>query len=123
MQNRTSTNNIYTKRENGVYLMDQREKGREKIKELIKNYEDNFPDYFTATDTYNEAQVRVDFLNPFLEALGWDVLNAKQSPQYLREVISEDTVIIEENGKRKNLIMPFALDKKENFSWRQKSLL
>ena len=28
---------------------------------------------------YNEAQLREEFLNPFFEALGWDVYNRKGS--------------------------------------------
>lgn len=41
---------------------------------------------------YNEAQLRQDFLNPFLEALGWDLQNREQLAENQREVIYEDRV-------------------------------
>jgi len=48
---------------------------------------------------YNEAQLRQEFLNPFFEALGWDMTNRSNfAPQY-REVIHEDS--IEDQGSVK----------------------
>ncbi len=41
---------------------------------------------------YNEAQLRQEFINPFFEALGWDMDNRSNfAPQY-REVIHEDSL-------------------------------
>jgi len=36
---------------------------------------------------YPEAQVRIDFLNPFFEALGWDIENKAHKPPHERDVI------------------------------------
>ena len=36
--------------------------------------------------TYNETEVRVDFVNPLFRCLGWDVDNEAGLPQHLREV-------------------------------------
>src|SRR5215208_1722505 len=41
---------------------------------------------------YNEAQVRVDFINPLFTLLGWDIENRQGSPEAYREVIYEDRV-------------------------------
>ena len=38
---------------------------------------------------YPEAQVRIDFLNPFFDALGWDIENKAHKPPHERDVIVE----------------------------------
>lgn len=42
---------------------------------------------------YMEARVRIDFINPFFTALGWDVANKAGRSEYGREVITEARVI------------------------------
>jgi len=42
--------------------------------------------------TYNEAQARVDFINPLLGLLGWDVENREGRPEAYRDVVYEDRV-------------------------------
>ena len=62
------------------------------ISQLVQRFEDNSDAY--RSRNYNEAQLRQEFLNPFFEALGWDVTNKKgYAPQY-REVIHEDSIHI-----------------------------
>ena len=59
----------------------------ETLKQLVKRFDDNYREY--KGDTYNEHSCRDEFINPFLEILGWDVTNSKGlAPQY-REVIAE----------------------------------
>jgi predicted type IV restriction endonuclease len=41
---------------------------------------------------YNEAQLRQEFLNPFFEALGWDVDNKQSWAEAYKEVIHEASV-------------------------------
>lgn len=41
---------------------------------------------------YNEAQVRIDFINPLFSLLGWDVENRRGLPEVYREVVYEDQV-------------------------------
>lgn len=69
-------------------------KGR--VAELVQTYSDNYPQFQRAT--YNETQVRVDFVNRFFKLLGWDVDNERGLPQHLREVTHEATVVVEEDG-------------------------
>lgn len=52
--------------------------------------------------TYNETEVRVDFMNPLFRCLGWDVDNEAGLPQHLREVTHEATVIVDENGRQRS---------------------
>src|SRR5918995_6576615 len=45
-----------------------------------------------AGTTRNEAQARVDFINPLLGLLGWDEENRQGLPEAYREVVYEDRV-------------------------------
>ncbi len=60
---------------------------REKLGALISKFEKHKNDYLSKG--YPEAQVRVDFLNPFFKALGWDIENKAQKPPHERDVIVE----------------------------------
>jgi hypothetical protein len=65
----------------------------ETIRELVQRFEYNKDTYRSLS--YKEAQLRQEFLDPFFEALGWDVANKKgYAPQY-REVIHEDSIHIQ----------------------------
>jgi len=54
----------------------------DRIRELVELFQANRAAYRSAS--YNETQVRVEFVDPFFEALGWDIHNksgyAHQSP-------------------------------------------
>lgn len=76
-----------------------RDQGREVVKELVKKFSENYAEYTRSASNYNETLLRVDFLNPFLEALGWDVENNKGVPQHLREVVHEDIVLIDDDER------------------------
>ena len=60
------------------------------IQDLVNRFRDSRELY--RSGRYNEAQLRQEFLNPFFEALGWDMVNRSNfAPQY-REVIHEDSL-------------------------------
>jgi predicted type IV restriction endonuclease len=59
------------------------------IQQLVERFEKNRAAYLSGS--YKEARLRGDFLDPFFEALGWDVHNRKNNPEDSREVIIEDT--------------------------------
>ena len=60
---------------------------KEKLQNLIIKFEKDKHHYFSKD--YLEAQVRQDFINPFFEALGWDIENIKGLSLFDREVILE----------------------------------
>lgn len=66
------------------------------VAELVHIYSDNYQQFQRVT--YNETQVRVDFVNRFFRLLGWDVDNVRGLPQHLREVTHEASVAVEEDG-------------------------
>jgi len=43
---------------------------------------------------YKEAHVRIDFIDPFFEALGWDVRNVQGSREHSKDVIHEDAITV-----------------------------
>ena len=67
-----------------------REDGKRKIQELVERFRENL-DVYKRT-TYNETQVRREFIDPFFEALGWDVSNTQGYAEQYKEVIHEDTI-------------------------------
>lgn len=78
------------------------------VADLVHAYNDNYAQYQRAS--YNETQVRVDFVNRFFRLLGWDVDNERGLPQHLREVRHEATVVVEEDGIQRS--------KKPDYSFR-----
>lgn len=78
----------------------------EQVAELVQTYSNNYPQFQRAT--YNETQVRVDFVNRFFKLLGWDVDNERGLPQHLREVTHEATVVVEEDGVHRSKKPDFA---------------
>jgi hypothetical protein len=68
------------------------------LEKLVKSFSKNLA--FHKSSGYDEASVRVDFLNPFFRALGWDVENLASAPQSLREVQIETRVSIGGTKKR-----------------------
>ncbi len=59
---------------------------------LVERFERNLESY--RSGAYNETQVRNEFINPFFEALGWDVQNKLGYAEAYKDVIHEDAVKI-----------------------------
>jgi len=60
------------------------------ITELVEKFSRNIDEY--KNQKYNETSVRIEFVNPFWEALGWDVYNKSGYALAFRDVIHEDEV-------------------------------
>ena len=67
------------------------------IQRLIELFERNYKSY-TAVK-YNETQVRREFIDPFFEALGWDVSNKTGIAEQYKEVIHEDAIKVKGSTK------------------------
>ena len=72
-----------------VFKRPTKQEAKETIKELVQQYFDSEDDY--KSRKYNEAQIRQDLINPFFEALGWNINNKGLTPSK-REVIVETSV-------------------------------
>jgi type I restriction-modification system DNA methylase subunit/predicted type IV restriction endonuclease len=55
------------------------------ILELIDRFERNLDDY--KSGVYNETQVRREFIDPFFEALGWDVNNKEGNAEAYKDAV------------------------------------
>ncbi len=62
------------------------------ILELIERFDRNRDAYRSAQ--YNETQLRREFLDPFFNALGWDVENKQGYAEAYKDVIHEDAIKI-----------------------------
>lgn len=64
-----------------------REQVYSKIEILVRKFEEN--KHYYLSKNYFEEEVKIDFINPLFEALGWDVRNTKGLSPYEREVVVE----------------------------------
>jgi predicted type IV restriction endonuclease len=58
-----------------------------RLAELVEQFDRQRADYLRPD--YSEAQARLDFINPFFEALGWDIRNKAGLGSKEREVVVE----------------------------------
>jgi len=64
----------------------------DKIKKLTKTFDYNLETY--KKGSYNETQVRREFIDPFFEELGWDITNKQGYAEAYKDVIHEDAIKI-----------------------------
>jgi type I restriction-modification system DNA methylase subunit/predicted type IV restriction endonuclease len=62
------------------------------ILDLVQRFGDNIAAY--KAGQYNETQVRHEFIDPFFEALGWDINNKQGFAEAYKDVIHEDSIKI-----------------------------
>ena len=67
------------------------------VSDLIERFEQNRDAY--KSQGYNETQMRREFLDPFFEALGWDVSNKNSHAEAYKDDIHEDAIKIGGNTK------------------------
>ena len=67
-----------------------KEHAKQKLRELVERFRYNLDVY--KKSTYNETQVRREFIDPFFEALGWDVSNKQGFAEQYKEVVHEDAI-------------------------------
>jgi type I restriction-modification system DNA methylase subunit len=60
------------------------------VNQLVQKYEENRDAYLNPS--YKEAQLRIDFLDPLFELLGWDIKNQNGKPTNEREVLVEESL-------------------------------
>ena len=61
-----------------------------RLEQLVQTFERNRAAYLSGK--FNETQVRVEFINPFFELLGWDVHNKRGYAESYKDVYHEDAV-------------------------------
>ena len=74
-----------------------KESFKAKLKILVENFSNNIESY--KKGEFNETQTRIQFIDPFFKALGWDVSNEQGYAEQYKEVVHEDRVNVK--GKPK----------------------
>ena len=82
-----------------------KEEAKQKIKNLIQNFKEHLDEY--KSNAYKEVRVREEYINPFFEALGWDVRNTQKLSEKYKDVLNEDSIRI--NGQSKSPDYSFRL--------------
>ncbi len=57
---------------------------------LVERFMANLPFYRDAHNAYNEHSTRIEYIDPLLRLLGWDVSNERGLPPQYREVVAEN---------------------------------
>jgi len=70
---------------------------RQELRQLIDLFRDNIDQY--KGPNYDESNTRTDFIDKFFELLGWDVRNLDGYAEQYRDVVREDTVVIDNRPK------------------------
>ncbi|KAF0106483.1 MAG: hypothetical protein FD146_2574 [Anaerolineaceae bacterium] len=80
------------------------------IRELVEKFDQHRHEY---RQHKNETELRREFLDPFFEALGWDMFNRKSASEKYKEVIHEASV--EVGGQAKAADYAFRIGEKNIF--------
>ena len=64
----------------------------QEVVDLIERFKHNRDSY--RSREYNEAQVRLEFIDPFFKALGWDIDNEQGYAEAYKDVVHEDAIKI-----------------------------
>jgi predicted type IV restriction endonuclease len=67
------------------------------IQELVDRFAYNEGQY--CSNTYNETQTRIEFIDPVFDALAWDVNNRKGYSERYKDVIHEDAIKVKGGTK------------------------
>ena len=62
----------------------------QEVIELVERFRRNLALY--KRDDYKETRLRVEFVDPFFEALGWDVRNVQGYAEQYKDVVHEDAL-------------------------------
>lgn len=83
------------------------------ISKLVEKYKNNREYYVSAQ--YSEAQLRIDFIDPLFEILGWDIKNEQGKSTNEREVIVEEPLKEDSNSNSKKPDYTFRLFSERKF--------
>ncbi len=81
----------------GLKMGITKEQAYENIKVLVERFDEHIDEY--KKGNYNETLTRIDFIDPFFKALGWDMNNEQEHSESYRDVIHEDKIKIGSSTK------------------------
>ena len=96
------------------------EQRKEIVAKLVSQFKKN-EKFYTSKD-FVESEVRSKFIDPFLEALKWDVKNEKGARYDKQEVITEDRVVIKGQVKHPDYTLCYGGERKIYIEAKQPSV-
>jgi hypothetical protein len=84
------------------------------ILKLVETFEKNLDEYRSSK---NETELRHQFLDPFFEALGWDVNNVKGANESEKEVAHEFSVEVERQQKKADYAFRASRENRNKFDF------
>jgi len=75
------------------HLIPAPDEARDVVADLVERYRRNADQYTSAA--YKEAEARAEFIDPFFEALGWDIANKEGYTEPYKEVIHNPSLEVE----------------------------
>ncbi|MEE0943326.1 MAG: N-6 DNA methylase [Methanobrevibacter sp.] len=76
-----------------ILNQDNIEKGKAIIADLVARFDSN-KSFYTTSKLYKEEEAKVEFINPMMEALGWDVHNKQGLGPNFKEVVFEESLAV-----------------------------
>jgi len=83
---------------NTLLNQDNIEKGKKIIANLVDRFDSN-KKFYTTSKLYKEEEAKVEFINPMMEALGWDVHNKEGLGPNFKEVVFEESLAVGKETK------------------------
>lgn len=83
---------------NTLLNQDNIEKGKKIIANLVDRFDSN-KKFYTTSKLYKEEEAKVEFINPMMEALGWDVHNKQGLGPNFKEVVFEESLAVGKETK------------------------
>lgn len=77
------------------------------IENLVAKFDRNVDRYKDQSSSFNETQLRIEFIDQMYEALGWDMNNKAGAAEQYKEVIHVDKVYIEGKPKAPDYTFKF----------------
>lgn len=71
-----------------------------RLHDLVRHFESQEPSFIVSSSTYQETEVRVEFIDPLFSLLGWDVNNSAGLRNAMKDVVREESHITESSTKR-----------------------
>ena len=81
------------------------------VTRLVSLFRENYTDY--TKSSFNETQLRRQFLDPFFESLGWDIANIAGYSESYKDVVHEDH--LNDEGQRKAPDYSFRIGRERKF--------
>lgn len=88
-----------------------KDEGLRKVEDLVEAFERSLKAYKSLA--YKEAQVRAEYIDPFFEALGWDIYNKSHFAEAYKDVIHEDAIKVQ-GGTAPGVILPGPYSERPN---------